>query len=96
MATFRVASSFWLSSKNLVVLAGKIEDGSIKSGMRLCAEEHPGLKINLRIDGIEFVDFADGEALVGLTFAFENEKAARYLLDRNLHDRVFQVVESAL
>jgi len=94
VAAFRVVNSFRLESRNLVIFAGEIEEGVIKSGMTIRLPRSSGTPEELRICGVEFVEMGGGKGLVGLTVVYDGDDNARRLLELDVRDRALEVDET--
>ncbi len=77
-ASFKVESTHHLASRRLYVLAGAIQSGTIRQGMKIELDIHSGLIINLDVFGIEWMRFPDGEK-VALTIKLESSEQLEFM-----------------
>ena len=68
VSTFKIANSFFISTKSTFVISGNITRGEIAAEMFLASEEND---IRLKINSIEAIRSNDTEESIGLTFVYK-------------------------
>lgn len=89
MATFRIDQSFYLASRDLLVLVGDILEGEVGAGMLV---ELPGLGPR-RVNSAEFVRFSQGLERPALTLAYADLAGPDDFDFQSLHGTVVPVVD---
>ncbi|HET9057854.1 MAG TPA: hypothetical protein VFN30_13495 [Chitinophagaceae bacterium] len=94
IGTFKIESSFKLTSRGLVVF-GQIVEGVVRIGAYINFEVGDQRE-NMQIAGVEMVDInrEKGEYAVGLTFVYRDEKHRKEFETIKLKGQVIDIIDN--
>ncbi|HSJ23171.1 MAG TPA: hypothetical protein VK929_00705 [Longimicrobiales bacterium] len=84
-AVFRAETAFPLDQRKVIVVQGRIVEGSVRAGMFLHIPFNPAVKMTARIDSVEYIDHQiGGESSIGLCLKYEDTLHRNVLLGLNI------------
>jgi translation elongation factor EF-1alpha len=69
-STFKIVNSSFINSRNMFVLIGIVESGSVESGMRIKDYFN---NVDMVINSVEMVNAKSSNELIGLSFVNKSE-----------------------
>ena len=94
-SSFHVSRSFELPSRNYVVYAGKILEGTVRPGMLLCIGLNNSTNVSCPIHAVEYIDGPGPMSEVALCIRIDVAEDRSFWLGLNVSDEVVRIVDAS-